>query len=117
MLHLATLPQTGHRVIGRLSVIKTTKEVGTPTTETDAVQEVKVETGDTTDRVGIEAGIDKEGTHLITGDTAIQVPAPNDVPGAQKDPQKDIAGPIRERGKGSTMIPNKETHRSTNPSF
>ena len=117
MLHLATLPQTGHRVIGRPSAIKTTKEVGTPTTETDVVQEVKVETGDTTDRVRIEAGIDKEGTHLTTGDTAIQVPAPNGVPGAQKDPQKDIVGPIRGREKGTTMIPNTETHHSTNPSF
>ena len=117
MLHLATLPQTGHRVIGRLSAIKTTKEVGTPMTETDVVQEVKVETGDTTDRVGIEAGIDKEGTHLTTGVTAIQAPAPNDVPGAQKDPQKDTVGQIREREKGTTMIPNKETHHSTNPLF
>ena len=117
MLHLATLPQTGHRVTGRLSAIKTTKEVGTPTTETDVVQEVKVETGDTTDKVGIEAGIDKEGTHLTTGATAIQALAPNGVPGAQKDPQKDTVGQIRERKKGTTMIPNKETHRSTNPSF
>ena len=117
MLHLATLPQTGHRVIGRLSAIKTTKEVGTPMTETDAGQEVETETGDTTDRVGIEAGIDKGGTHLTTGVTAIQVPAPNGVPGAQKDPQKDTVGPIQEREKATTMIPNKETHHSINPLF
>ena len=70
-----------------------------------------------TDRAEIEAGIDKEGTHLTTGVTATQAPAPNDVPGAQKDPQKDTVGQIREREKGTTMIPNKETHRSTNPLF
>ena len=96
ILHLATLLQTGHRIIGRLSAIKTTKEVGTPMTETDVVQEVKVETGVTTDRVGTEAGTDKEGTHLTTGVTVIQAPAPNSVPGAQKDPQKDTVGRFKE---------------------
>ena len=86
-------------------------------TETDVVQEVKVETGVTTDRVGTEAGTDKEGTHLTTGVTVIQAPVPNDVPGAQKDPQKDTVGQIREGEKGTTTIPNKATHRSTNPLF
>ena len=86
-------------------------------TETDFVQEVKVETGDTTDKVGTEAGIDKEGTHLTKGVTAIQAPAPNGIPGAQKGPQKDTVDQIQGREKGTTMTPNRETHRSTNLSF
>ena len=84
---------------------------------TDVVQEAKVETGVMTDEVGTEAGIDKEGTHLTTGATAIQAPAPNGVLGARKDPQKDTAGQIQGREKGTTMIPNKATHRLTNPLF
>ena len=41
-----------------------------------------------TDKVGTEAGIDKGGTHLTTGITAIQAPAPSGVPGARKAHRK-----------------------------
>ena len=117
ILHLATLLQTDHRVTGCLSATRTTKIVGNLMIGTDIVREAKVGIGVMTDEVGTEAGIDKEGTHLTTGITTTQVPAPNGVLGARKDPQKDTVGQIRGREKGTTMIPNKETHRSTNLLF